>query len=60
MRSAPVTSAFQKVEGDYVLQERTAQPWRDLVSAAKKDGIKLGLTAAYRSADDQKKLLRTG
>ncbi len=53
-RSAPVTNAFQNVGGDYQLQQRAAQPWLDMVAAAKKDNIEIGLTAAYRSAEDQK------
>lgn len=55
-RSAPVTNAFQDVGDGYQLQQRAAQPWLGIVAAAKKDGINLGLTAAYRSAEDQKKI----
>lgn len=56
IRSAPVSNAFQNVGEDYLLQQRAAQPWLDLVEAAKKDGISIGLSAAYRSAEDQKQI----
>ncbi|MGI9028233.1 MAG: M15 family metallopeptidase [Candidatus Saccharimonadales bacterium] len=59
LRSAPVTSAFQDVGQGYLLQQRAAQPWLDLVAEAKKDGITIRLTAAYRSAEDQKQLFIT-
>lgn len=54
MRSAPVTSAFQDVGDKYLLQQRAAQPWLDLKADAKKAKINIGLTAAYRSADEQR------
>lgn len=56
LRSAPVTSAFQEVGDGHLLQQRAAQPWLDLVEAAKKDGHSFGLTAAYRSAEEQKQI----
>ncbi len=56
LRGAPVTDAFVNVGKDYELQQRAAQPWLDMVEAAKADGISIGLTAAYRSAEDQKTL----
>lgn len=55
-QSAPVTNTFVDVGDGYVLQQRAAQPWLDLVAAAKKDGLNFGLTAAYRSAEEQKQL----
>lgn len=55
-RSAPVTDVFRNVGKAFVLQERAAQPWLDMQAAAKKDNINLGLTAAYRSAEDQKEI----
>lgn len=58
-RSAPVTNAFQDVGDGYLLQQRAAQPWLDLVIAAKKDGLTIGLTAAYRSAEEQKQIFTT-
>ncbi len=54
LRSAPVTNTFQDVGEGYLLQQRSAQPWLDMKAAAKSDGINLGLTAAYRSADAQR------
>lgn len=56
IRSAPVSNAFQNVGENYQLQQRAAQPWLDLVEAAKKDGVSIGLNAAYRSADEQKQI----
>ncbi len=53
-RSAPVTNTFRDVGKGYTLQERAAQPWLDMKAAAKAQGINLGLTAGYRSAEDQK------
>lgn len=55
-RSAPVTNTFIDVGKGYMLQQRAAQPWLDLQVAAKPAGINLGLTAAYRSADEQKQI----
>ena len=55
-RSAPVTNTFQDVGGGYTLQQKAALPWLDLKKAAQADGINLGLTAAYRSADEQKQI----
>ena len=54
IRSAPVTNAFRVVASDMKLQERSAGPWLELVAAAKQDGENLELTAAYRSADEQR------
>lgn len=55
-RSAPVTNTFRDVGKGYMLQERAAQPWLDMKAAAKTQGINLGLTAGYRSAEDQKEI----
>lgn len=65
IRSAPVANAFVDVGGGHVLQQRAAQPWQDLKAAAASEGIRLGLTSGYRSADEQKqiflqRLFRTG
>jgi D-alanyl-D-alanine carboxypeptidase len=38
------------------LQERAVQPWKDMKDAAKTEGQLLTLTAAYRSADEQKSI----
>lgn len=59
LRSAPITNAFQDVGDDMKLQQRAAQPWLDLKAAAEKDNIHLGLTAAYRSAEEQKAIFTT-
>lgn len=56
LRSAPVANAFETVAPGFELQQRAAQPWRDLMAAAQKDNVRLGLTAAYRSAEDQKQI----
>lgn len=56
VRSAPVSNTFQDVGEGYLLQPLASQPWLDLVAAAKKDGITIGLTAAYRSAEEQKQI----
>jgi LAS superfamily LD-carboxypeptidase LdcB len=58
-RSAPVTDTFRDVGEGFKLQERAAKPFLNMRAAAKKDGIDLGLTAAYRSADDQKDIFLT-
>ncbi len=54
LRSAPVTDTFVEVQKDMLLQQRAAKPWLNLKKQAEKDGIKLSLTAAYRSAKDEK------
>jgi D-alanyl-D-alanine carboxypeptidase len=58
-RSAPVTDTFRDVGDGFKLQEKAAKPFLDMQAAAKKDNIDLGLTAAYRSADDQKDIFIT-
>lgn len=55
-RSAPVSDTFVNAGKGMLLQERAAKPWLDLKESAAKDGYSLSLTAAYRSAEDQKKL----
>lgn len=55
-RSAPVSDVFRNVGDSFVLQEKAATDWLKLKSAAKKDSLELSLTAAYRSADDQKNI----
>lgn len=54
LRSAPVTDTFKEVQKDMFLQQKAAQAWRVLSKKAAKDGLTLKLTAAYRSAKDQK------
>lgn len=55
-RSAPVAYNFKEVSRGMLLQERAAGDWLALQRAAARDGIQLILTAAYRSADEQKKI----
>lgn len=56
LRSAPVTNAFLQVAPDMLLQQRAAQPWLDMQEAANKEGLVMELSAAYRSADEQKQI----
>ncbi len=56
IRSAPVTDTFRSVAPGMQLQERAAQPWLSMQASAKQSGQLLELTAAYRSAEDQKQL----
>lgn len=56
VRSAPVTDVFRTVAPGFMLQERAAQPWIEMQAKAKQEGILLALSAAYRSADDQKQI----
>lgn len=56
LRSAPVSDTFQTVAPGMLLQQRAAQPWLDLQAAAKKNNLDIGLSAAYRSADEQAQL----
>ena len=55
-RSAPVSNVFKTVQKDMQLQERAATPWQEMQEAAKKDRIYLNLTAAYRSANEQRQI----
>lgn len=55
-RSAPVQDTFIEVESLMLLQERAAWPWEELKAKAKQDGIDLFLTAAYRSAEEQRSI----
>lgn len=55
-RSAPVADTFREVQKGMELQERAAEPWLKLQQAAKNDGIHINLTAAYRSALEQRKI----
>lgn len=55
-RSAPVADNFVKIGPDMVLQKRAEKDWASLKNSAKKDGMSLDLTAAYRSADKQKEI----
>lgn len=57
LQSAPVTNAFQKVDGGFTLQHRAAKDWLVLKKAAATEGINIGLTAGYRSAAEQREIL---
>lgn len=54
LRSAPVADTFREVQKGMRLQERAAEAWLNMQTAAKKDGIIMNLGDAYRSADEQK------
>jgi LAS superfamily LD-carboxypeptidase LdcB len=56
IRTAPVTDTFRSVAPGMQLQERAVQPWLSMQASAKQSGQLLELTAAYRSAEDQKQL----
>lgn len=55
-RSAPVSNTFRDVGEGMLLQERASQPWLELQKAAKKEGVDLFLTAAFRSALGQREI----
>jgi zinc D-Ala-D-Ala carboxypeptidase len=55
-RSAPVADNFKTVGKGMLLQDRAERDWNTLVNEARKDGMSLTLTAAYRSADKQKEI----
>ena len=55
LRSAPVVRPVAINDG-YLLQQKATQPLQDLVSAAKKKGLDITVTAAFRSVDEQRKL----
>lgn len=54
IRSAPVADTFVAVAPNMSLQEKASQPWVDLQNKAKEAGQILKITAAYRSAADQR------
>ena len=55
LRTAPVAEPLLVKDG-YFLQQKAVQPFLDLTNAAKKDGLTLTLTAAFRSINDQREL----
>lgn len=55
LRSAPVVSPIPIADG-YAIQQKAQQPLADLIAAAKKQGMVITLTAAFRSVDEQKQL----
>jgi LAS superfamily LD-carboxypeptidase LdcB len=54
LHSAPVANTFVEVEKNMLLQQRAAKPWTDMKAKALASGSELSLTAAYRSAQDQR------
>lgn len=54
IRSAPVTNNFVEVSKDMLLQQRAAVDWLKMQEAAGKEGHDIGVSAAYRSAEDQR------
>ncbi|HEX5796861.1 MAG TPA: D-alanyl-D-alanine carboxypeptidase family protein [Candidatus Saccharimonadales bacterium] len=54
LRSAPVTDTFVEIQTDMLLQRLAALDWTKLNNRAKKAGLNLLLTDAYRSAKDQR------
>lgn len=56
LRSAPVTDTFKEVQPGMKLQQRAAQPWFNLQAEAKKEGVSISLSAAFRSAEDQRSI----
>lgn len=59
IRSAPVTNNFVEVSKDMLLQQRAAVDWLKMQEAASKEGHDIGLSAAYRSAEDQRTIFNT-
>ena len=47
---------LEKVQGSYVMDSRCAEPMRDMIAAAKRDGITLQLCSTFRTYETQKKL----
>ncbi len=47
---------LEKVQGNYVMDSRCAEPMRDMIAAAKRDGITLQLCSTFRTYETQKKL----
>jgi len=55
-RSAPVSNTLRNVGEGMYLQQLATEPWLEMKKAAAKDGVNLSLSAAYRSAADQKQI----
>ena len=47
---------LEKVQGSYMMDSRCAEPMRDMIAAAKRDGITLQLCSTFRTYETQKKL----
>ncbi len=55
LRSAPVSQPVS-FENGMLIQQKALQPLRDLIAAAKKEGLNLQVTSAFRSIEEQKTL----
>jgi LAS superfamily LD-carboxypeptidase LdcB len=55
LRSAPVSPPVAFIDGLYV-QQKAAQPYLDMIAAAKAEGLPITITAAFRSVEEQRQL----
>lgn len=55
LRSAPIVQPVSVVDG-YLIQQKAQKPLTDLLAEAKKLGMTITLTAAFRSVDEQREL----
>lgn len=55
LRSAPISKPIALENGMFV-QQKAAQPYKDMIAAAQKEGLNITMTAAFRSVDEQKQL----
>lgn len=55
LRSAPVSPPVTLLD-EYYLQQKAVQPMLDMIAAAKKVGLNIVVTAAFRSIDEQREL----
>lgn len=56
IRSAPIVDAFVSISPEYKLQQKAYKDYVDFREASVKAGVPIELTAAYRSAEDQKNI----
>jgi len=56
MLSSSPGKPLSKTEEGYFVQQQMLSAWRQLKSAAAKDGVNLGLVSAYRSVEEQRLL----
>ena len=54
IRSAPIVDSFIAVDPEHKLQQKAYVDWVEMRDSAQRDGVGLKVTAAYRSADDQR------
>ncbi len=55
-RSAPIQDNFKTVDYGLKLQQKASEDWQKLKDEAKKDNVHIGLTSAYRSADEARQI----